>query len=106
MLSLKAGVKVKGLQPEILLAIMVAKEVFYEAGYPLIITSLLDGKHSKNSLHYSGNAVDYRSKHIKSYREKQEILKILQFRLGSDYDIILEGVGTTNEHYHVECHPK
>ena len=66
----------------------------------IVVTSLLDGVHSKNSLHYVGNAFDMR---IWIYTQKQiaEIDKRLKKELGKDYDVVLE-----KDHFHVEYDPK
>ena len=58
-MELKYGVKIKGIQPEIVLACMLIKDIV-DRYRPFVVTSVVDGKHSDNSLHYSGNAVDVR----------------------------------------------
>jgi len=100
MLRLKAGVKPKGMQPEILLAIIVARDVCQRLGKECVITSLTDGKHSKNSLHYSGKAVDLRTRDME--RGEQAMYRDqMKDRLGDDYDVVLE-----KDHLHVEFDPK
>lgn len=93
-------VKVKGMSPEILLAGMVADQVCIEHGEEAIITSAVDGKHSLTSLHYSGNAVDIRSRFF-SEEEATQVRNEIADRLGIDYDVILE----TN-HIHIEYQPR
>lgn len=109
MLILKdSSVKLKDLSPQILLALMAAERVFEKYGYDCIVTSVNDGKHSINSKHYVGYAVDLRSKHIKTLKEKLDIFSELKINLTapSNYDILFEYEGLPNEHYHIEYDPK
>ena len=103
MLSLKSGVKAAGIQPELLLAITVADQVYSSFSVLCVITALTDGKHSVNSLHYKGKAVDLRCNNT---ADDAKIVAELKARLGLDYDVILEGAGTLNEHIHLEFQPK
>jgi hypothetical protein len=101
-LPFKGGVK---LQPEILLAIMIADGVYASCGVrDLMITSLLDGVHSTNSLHYKGLAVDLRTKGTGlAQRLFDGVRKALPSTL---YDVILENKDQENEHIHIEYDPK
>lgn len=64
-MEIKEGVKMEGLQPELIeVAEKIIEKVFNKYGFQCVITSALDGKHSKNSYHYSGNALDFRSRHV------------------------------------------
>ena len=67
----------------------------------MVITVGTDGKHMVGSYHYKGDALDIRTKHL-SLTEKRALAKNMAQRLGTDYDVILEGLGTANEHLHVE----
>lgn len=97
---LKPGVKIDGIKPELLLAIIVAEEVYRLARRSLVITSVKDGKHMKGSLHYSGSALD-----LRIYPEGRvppgQMAKEIQNRLGKDFDVILEP-----DHIHIEYQPK
>ena len=97
---IKKGVKITGLQPEILLAIIEAREVYRELDAELIITSLLDGKHMPKSFHYKGLAVDLRTRHL-SNKDKMIATARLRLMLGPNYDIVLE-----KTHLHIEFDPK
>ena len=98
---IKPGVKAKGLQPEILLAIQEAREVYRGlADADLIVTSLLDGRHSTNSLHYKGLAVDLRTRHLDE-TDRAAVAKAIRSALGDEYDVVLE-----RTHIHVEFDPK
>ncbi len=104
-MHLKPGVKPIGLRPELLLGIMVAREVYMAAGQRFTITSLNDGDHSDHSLHYEGMAVDIRTKDLHGITMGEIAMRIRE-RLGGDYDVVAEGAGTVNEHIHLEFDPK
>lgn len=100
-MKLLPHVEVGGLSPEILLALLVAESLFTEYGYDLTVTSLKDGRHSTNSLHYIGHAVDIRTMFIPLSRVS-EIHSELRSELPKDqYDVILEPT-----HIHIEFQPK
>lgn len=96
--SIKPGVRVRGLSNEILLAIMIAESVYRETEQSMVVTSLTDGKHSANSRHYTGDAVDLR---LPMPTTKLQIVSRLIAALGVDYDVVLE-----NDHIHIEYDPK
>ena len=98
---IKHNVEAGGLQPEILLAIMEAREIYRDLGTNLVITSLLDGKHMENSFHYKGLAVDLRIWNLPRTADKYIVVKRLKEALGSEYDVVLEST-----HIHVEHDPK
>lgn len=102
-LSIKSGTgaaRVLGLRPEIVIAVMVANDVFQEAGFDCVITAGIDGSHSRGSIHYKGLAVDIRTRHVPQL-EHPKIVAKLQERLGDDFDVVLEG-----DHLHLEYDPK
>ena len=70
----------------------------------MLITSGNDSKHKDGSLHYVDRALDFRTKHL-PLAQKHELADAVQARLGEEYDVILEAVGTANEHLHVEWDP-
>lgn len=99
-MHLKPGVTIQGIRPELLFALLVADGVWRDLSLPeLTVTSLLDGEHSRNSLHYLGCAADLRTRNISPYQIPQVIGRLKE-RLGDTYDIIAE----TN-HIHVEYQP-
>jgi len=98
----KDGTSLYGVHPQIRRAIWEAKEVFNSFGYRCVVTSLWDGSHSQNSFHHYGMAADLRSNEVRTLSEKTSIREALKVRLGGGFDVILEGISTPNEHYHIE----
>ena len=95
-MQLKKGVLISGLKPEILIGIMIIEQIFINYQVSMVITSITDGKHKINSKHYSGQAVDIRSRHIE--KSKQQLILIsLQSALTSEFTCILE-----SDHYHIQ----
>lgn len=99
MLTIKSGpsgARIAGLQPPMVLALLIAERVFQAHGQNATLTSGTEGKHSSGSLHYVGHAIDLRApSHLKS------VLPDLKTQLGDDYDVVVEG-----DHWHIEFQPK
>jgi len=66
--------------------------------YEITITSAKDGKHKINSKHYTGDAIDIRTRDMKYPSACTIRIKI---EIGDDYDVINEG-----DHIHIEYDPK
>lgn len=90
----------QNLSPQIVLALIVIDQVMKQFGQEAMITSVNDAKHSKTSLHYSGNAVDLRSRW---FSDPQAVIETCRQALGNsnDFDMVLE-----SDHYHLEYQPK
>ena len=99
-MRLKPGVRVLGLQAGTLLAMQVAAEVLRGRDIELVITSVIDGGHSRGSKHYSGNAFDFRIRHM-APSQPEQVRDELSKALAGDYDVVLE-----RDHIHVEYDPK
>jgi len=80
-------------------AMPIVREVYRDFGYTAVITSGVDGKHAKNSLHYSGRAFDFRTSNI-ALGDRIPLAATLSDSLGSEFDVVLE-----NDHIHVEHDP-
>lgn len=99
-LRLKQGVRIHGIRPELLLALQISESVYREFDTELIVTSVIDGKHSAGSLHYTGSAVDLRIRHLPQ-NQVETVRDEIAERLGSDFDAVLE-----SDHIHIEFQPK
>ena len=85
---------------------MVAEEVFASFGVPLVVTSVNDGKHSDASWHYKGRAFDARTKYEELNGRETELRDALKEALRDDFDVVMEAIGTDNEHLHTEYQPR
>ena len=105
MLTLKKGVTLKGITPEMAVGVVLIAGVFTQLAVEGCITSVGDGVHMTNSKHYKGNAVDLRSKTLADPNLKATVVQTLRYTLGEQFDVILEQLGQANEHIHVEYDP-
>ena len=108
MIKFKKGVSVDGVTKECISGMHVAAGVFYTClRRDLVITSVCDGKHKKNSKHYDGDAFDMRtwidetSGVQMSPDTKHDIAVKLAYALGEDWDVVVEST-----HVHIEHDPK
>ncbi len=105
MIRLKPGVRLRGIRAEMVMGHTIVASVFDDHGQDCVVTSANDSKHGRNSLHFSGSALDYRTHHLEE-PVRTVIVRQLKDVLGVDFDVLLEGVGTPNEHIHVEYQPE
>ncbi len=99
-MKFKLGVEMNDMSVAIWYARAVVERVTRNVcGRGAIITSGRDGKHSANSLHYSGNALDLRTRDLRD-DQKQRYRKVLADELGPDFDVVLE-----KSHIHLEYDP-
>ena len=105
-MKLKAGVKLFDIKPQIVLAMIVVEGVYQSFNVEFVVTSVNDGKHSDGSWHYKGCAFDCRTKQASLDGKEQALRDEIKAALGPDFDVVLEAVGTDNEHVHIEYDPK
>lgn len=105
-MRLKPNCKYEFINQAIADATLVCYHVLNKHGYEFVKTSIADGEHGEGSLHPSGEAFDFRSKHIPLVERKKAILKEIQESLTQDFDVLLENIGEPNEHFHLEYQPK
>jgi hypothetical protein len=98
--TLKPGVRITGIKPEALLALIVCDGVYKSLGYEMTVTSVCDGKHSRGSIHYVGMAFDLRTSNLK-LESIPVIVKQIKEQLSGDFDAVLE-----KDHIHIEFQPK
>jgi hypothetical protein len=106
-IKLKDGVKLTELQPQMVLALLLMLPVAITFGFlELVVTSGNDGRHSARSWHYKGRAFDIRT-HFKNIDGREIAFRnAVKAVLGDNFDVVMEAIGTDNEHLHVEYDPK
>ncbi len=101
MISLKAGASIRGLRPEVVLAVVVADQVYGKHGCgDLMVTEGTGGKHGSGSLHYVGLAADLRTGNLPA-GTLSVVANDLRALLGAEYDVVVE-----ETHLHIEFQPK
>ena len=89
-MKLKSGVKLGQIKPEIVAACLVIEPILKRHGQELIITSCRDGRHSKNSKHYLGYAIDIRIWDLQQHNEVEAVAILLQDALTDEYYVHVE----------------
>lgn len=97
---LKPDIDIAGVRPETVIGMMVAAGVCASMGYEFCVTSVAEGKHGKNSLHYRGLAFDMRTRHMKP-NDVQLVRDEIKAKLGPWWDVVIEAT-----HIHVEYDQK
>ena len=105
-MKLKPGVLLGELTPQMVMGALIVKSVYQklDPACSCTVTSANDSKHGDKSLHYEGNALDFRTHDFTA--NKLYLVQEVKSSLGIHFDVVLEGVGTANEHLHVEYQPK
>ncbi len=98
-MTLKPGVRILGVKPETVVGMAVVDTVYTAFDKNLVVTSVVEGSHSRGSLHYSGLAFDCRLPG--GVTDYKAFVAGLQNALGGDFDVVLEG-----DHIHVEFQSK
>ena len=99
-MKIKEGVSLDGISAHIERALPIIDQVYVDiTGSEVTVTSTTDGVHSKHSLHYSGNALDLRTRDITDEQAGEIVLELKRL-LDKEYDIVLEG-----DHIHFEYDP-
>ena len=100
---LKKSVKIKGIKPECVLGIMFAESIWrtsLSTKDEMVITSITDGKHMNDSLHYEGYAFDVRTNFLTN-AQKSIFFDALRNHMDYEFDIVME-----KTHIHIEYDPK
>ena len=96
----KDGVKVDGVKKETIELMLLLNGYFVaQVGKPFVVTSCTDGKHMKGSKHYSGYAIDIRTRHL-SVCEINNLLAWFKTHHDKEFDMVVE-----KDHIHVEYDP-
>jgi hypothetical protein len=94
-------VNLDNVHPKIYLAISKVAEIYEDVDTELVITSVRDSKHSKNSLHQYGKAFDVRVWNLPKHVNHIELTKTIANELGIEFDVVYE-----INHIHIEYDPK
>jgi len=92
------SVNLDGLSIDLVKAIPFIMQIWSQWGVrDLFITSANDAAHMENSKHFSGNAIDIRSRNIPNCIE---MCVEIREALGPDFDVVIE-----SDHVHIEYDP-
>jgi len=107
MISLKEGVSILGLKPEIIFAQQLIHHLYNRIDRECVITSGTESKHSSKSKHYLGLALDFRIRNLHSGEDFEiteqdfsiasDIVATAKSKLGPSFTVILEST-----HIHIE----
>lgn len=99
MYRFKKGVKVKGVQLEMVAIWPAVAAAYASFDRECIITSVMDGEH-KEIVHYLGFATDFRTRNVpQGWWDK--LVDRIRENLTDEYDVVLE-----KDHIHVEFDPR
>lgn len=104
MISLKQGVIIDHRTDGRLFYVMYIVDGILSLNYGVkdtVVTAGLDGAHMKKSKHYIGKALDFRCSNWPDGKH-ETITDRIRMALGDKYDVLLEGLGTPNQHLHIE----
>ena len=99
-MKIKPGVRLTGMQPQMVLAAVIAESVFVKYGVECVLTSGVEGKHSGTCRHYLGFAIDTRSRDFNP-ADIPKVLAALKEALTDEFYVAFE----TN-HFHISFKPK
>ena len=99
-MKIKRSVEIYGLHEKMQKVLNTVEEIWDDYGQEAVITAGRDGTHKKNSLHYSGKALDFRIRYFADELH-EEIAERLSEELGDAFDVVLHST-----HIHVEYDPR
>lgn len=98
--------RVIGAQPELVLALEVARAIAESQGVTKVtVAHLTDGTHSVGSLHYVGAAADLTISPGED-DNYETLANAVRAALGQDFDVLNESRHSSNQHCHLEHQPK
>jgi hypothetical protein len=106
MIRIGPKARIQGARPELGFLNLVLLGILAKHDAVMIITHVIDGVHSRASIHYSGCAEDAVFASTLDMTVKQQIFDELKASVGQDFDVIFEEPGKPNEHIHAEYQPK
>jgi len=77
------------------------ESIFNDVRMPeFVITSVCDSQHSAKSKHWTGDAIDVRTRDFSTLELRRETFMRIKDALGSDFDCVDEA-----DHFHIEYDP-
>ena len=92
----KQGCRVGGMQPEMIIALLLIEPVLEQYNQELVLTEGTGGKHSDTSRHYSGFAIDVRTWKLQEDNTEDECADKIRTALGHEYKVIVH-----DSHFHI-----
>ena len=106
MLTLGPKVRLLGVMPQTILLLQIMDSLSDRHKLDLEVSHIIDGIHTRASIHYIGGAPDVIFKSPATTDRKLAYVAALKASVGPDFDIILEDLNLPNEHIHGEYQPK
>jgi hypothetical protein len=104
MITIGPVCRIIGMRPELTLGLMAINAVI--GPVRMILTHVMDGVHSRASIHYAGGAGDLVFKDNIPWEEKEALYERSVKAVGVDFDLVFESKRAPNEHWHLEYQPK
>lgn len=95
-MKIKAGVRIIGLKPEMIICMMIIEPIMEAYEQELVITSGTEGRHSAKSRHYLGYGLDIRCRDIPASQIPEAVID-MQESLGAEFFVLYEG-----NHIHIQ----
>jgi len=105
MLRFKSSVSIRALEPQLLVALLLAEQVYAAEGIECVVTSGDDPGHKPGSLHDVGLALDLRSKHVHPASKPRVVAALRETLVPLGFEVLFEYPGEEREHVHVEFDP-
>jgi hypothetical protein len=97
-MKLKQGVTLDSrVKAPILYALGIAEVLFRQFNRELVVTSLTEGEHKTDSLHYKGLAADIRIRHLSAQEQRDVFVRFKNILDYMGFDVVLEA-----DHIHIE----
>ena len=96
------GASIAGARPEVAIAMTITMLLFYSMGLIWKLSSCVEGRHGRNSLHFVGLAFDISTNDIDPSIH-DSITSTLRTALGDEFDVVYEG---HKNHWHIEFQPE
>lgn len=93
----KKGVRIGGVQPEMVVAMLLVEPVLDSYNQEMVLTEITGGMHSETSRHYSGFAIDVRTWQLQEDDTVEDCAAKIREALGCEYKVIVH-----ETHIHIQ----